>query len=229
MDFLLNLLFPKFCIGCNKIGYYICPHCFEKFEFIKTQKCPYCLIESNHGKTHDRCRKEGGIDGEYSILAYSGITKIFIKDIKYRRIYSVLSDFFKLIPNNVMQNIVKAVEIYKIDYIQPIPLHPLREKARGFNQAEHIARRLADIINIPIISTLSRRINTFPQAKIAKKEDRRKNIQGAFQYSGDAIYQNKNILLIDDLFTSGNTSKEAALVLKRKGVEKVFVLTLAHG
>ncbi len=229
MDFLLNLLFPKFCIGCNTIGYYVCPRCFKKFEFIRTQKCPYCLIENSAGKTHDQCLERGGIDGEYSILVYSGLTKIFIKDIKYRRIYSVLSDFFQLLPNNVTQKIIEAVKIYKIDYIQPIPLHPLRQKVRGFNQSEHIAKRLSFVVNIPIINILSRTINTFPQAQIEKKEDRKKNIQGAFQYTGDDFYANKNILLIDDLFTSGNTSKEAAIVLKRKGIGKVFVLTLAHG
>lgn len=229
MQFLLNLLFPKFCIGCNLVGSYICADCFLTFNFLKQQHCPYCLQEVAYGKTHSRCLREGGLDGAYSILIYKGITKVFIKNIKYRRMYAVLDDFFKKLPAAEKFSIIDTISNYKIDYIQSIPLHPMRKKLRGFNQSDLIAQQICRLVNIPIINILTRTINTSPQAQISKRLDRVKNMNGAFECFKSDLYVGKNILLVDDLFTTGSTTKEAANELKKQGIATVFSFTLAHG
>ena len=229
MKFLLNLLFPKFCIGCNRIGSYICADCFGTFKYLSPQRCPYCFSPSDNGFTHIHCMSTDGIDGGYSVLNYSGIAKIVIKDIKYRRIYSVLEDFFAGLPKEKMKEITTTIRSYNIDYIQPVPLHRERKKLRGFNQSEKIAQQITHHTNIPLVNIVQRTVNTSPQAQITNKEMRNKNIKGAFTYCGEDFYKGKNILLIDDLYTTGSTSKEIAKELKRNGIANVFCFSLAHG
>ncbi len=229
MKFLLNLLFPKFCIGCNAIGSYICDRCFSKLEFLNKQQCSYCLLPSTNGAVHKACLTNMGLHGSVSLLSYSGLTKVFIKDIKYRRIYSVLDDFFEKLPPNIYERCVESLISFKIEYIQPIPLHPMRQRLRGFNQSAHIANHISNMIDKPIINVLSRIRNTSAQAQIPSRADRLQNIKGAFEYSGGPFANNSTILLVDDLFTSGSTVKEAARELIAHGVNKVYSCTLAHG
>lgn len=228
MKFLLNLLFPKFCIGCKKVGRTICPACFQKIVFIQKQVCPYCRRLSLYGYTHEDCIVDNGIEGAISLLEYTGISKKIIRDIKYNRVFSEIEDFFLLIPNNIMEKIVGNLKKYNIDYIQPIPLHEQRQKIRGFNQSYKIAQYIEVYIQSPIIDILKREKNTSAQAQIKKKAEREYNIQNAFRCIDNSKFQGKNILLVDDLFTTGSTSKEAAKELKRNNIGKVFVLTLAH-
>ena len=230
MQFLLNLLFPKFCIGCNKLGVYVCQDCSMKFDFLKQQYCPHCFFPSEAGATHQKCKENSFLDGAYSLLAYKGVVQTLIKDIKYKRIYSVLEDFFNILPEKVEQTLIKTIHSYQIDAIQPIPLHPNRQKIRGFNQSEEIAKYLAAKTSIPIVRLLHRKHNTSPQAQISKRTDRMYNVQDAFVYS-DCILnkENNNLLLVDDLFTTGSTSQEAAKVLKQHSIKRVYAFTLAHG
>ena len=229
MKFLLNIFFPKFCIGCKKIGRSICSSCYQEMVFIQKQMCPYCKKVSMYGYTHEACKAEKGIEGAMSLLEYQGITKKFIKDIKYQRIFSELEDFFLLLPSCKKEEVIKNISLYQIDYILPIPLHKQKQKIRGFNQAEKIAEYIAKYIKVPVIDILDRQKNTSPQAQIKKKQDREVNIKNAFKYKGKSEHIGKNILLIDDLFTTGSTTKEATKELKEKGIKDVFVFTLAHG
>ncbi|CAN5207183.1 hypothetical protein BH09PAT1_BH09PAT1_2500 [soil metagenome] len=229
MQFLLNLLFPKFCIGCNSIGSYICSRCFQQFQFFGQQICPYCFLPEKDGLTHELCISEEALDGSYSLLVYRGLTKKFIKNIKYKRVYAVLDDFFKNLPEQEVSNLITALDKYNIDYIQPVPLHSMRKKIRGFNQSEYIALHLSKLLDTPIINAVLRIKNTSPQAQISKREERIFNINRAFQYIKNDKYKNKNVLLVDDLFTTGSTTKELARELKNQGIGHVFSFTLAHG
>ena len=111
--------------------------------------------------------------------------------------------------------------------IVPIPLHPKKERQRGFNQAKLIAEFLANKLNLELIDELKRIKNTEPQAKLKDPEKRTKNIAGCFQLKNAAKIKNKNILLIDDVFTSGATINEAVKILEQNSAKKIIALVLA--
>jgi competence protein ComFC len=111
----------------------------------------------------------------------------------------------------------------------PIPLYKSKLKNRGYNQAQLLAEGLEKKLGVKILPLLERTRNTGTQFKLSKDE-REDNIKGAFMIRKDFLTKPpKVVFLIDDIVTSGATLKEAAKVLKKAGVEKVWGLTLAHG
>ncbi|MBD3276286.1 MAG: hypothetical protein GF372_13300 [Candidatus Marinimicrobia bacterium] len=116
-----------------------------------------------------------------------------------------------------------------IDSVIPIPLHKTRMRERGYNQAEHIARGLASSLDISIlVDTLLRTQYTKTQTKL-NREERRTNLQSAFSLNSRRIenIQEKHILLVDDVFTTGATMETAADILLENGAGKIYGFTLA--
>ena len=113
------------------------------------------------------------------------------------------------------------------DYVTFVPMHPKKQMKRGYNQAELIARFVAEKINVPLLPTLERIKFTTNLARMTKKE-RADAIDGAYSFCADKnLIVGKNILLIDDVFTTGATSNQCAMMLKKAKCNKVFVLTFA--
>lgn len=111
--------------------------------------------------------------------------------------------------------------------IVPIPLHFFREKSRGFNQAKLLGEIVARHFNLPIIDALKRTKNNDSQAKCKDSESRAKNVADCFKIKNSENIKGKNIILIDDVFTSGATMAEAAKILKQNGCRKIISLVLA--
>ena len=114
------------------------------------------------------------------------------------------------------------------DFLVPVPLHPKKERQRGYNQALILARELGRLTGIPVRDKLLRRVRyTTPQKKLGHR-DRRQNLLGAFQAS-EPLEKGAVIVLVDDIYTTGNTISAAAKALKEAGAEKVFFLTISIG
>lgn len=112
--------------------------------------------------------------------------------------------------------------------VMPIPLHPKRKKERGFNQSELLGKILAEKYNLPLLAkALSRDKETKPQAELKNWDDRRQNLQNAFSAALPDQIKNKNIILIDDIYTSGATTKDAVRALCQAGAKKIIVLVFA--
>jgi len=223
--FLKELLFPKFCLGCGFIGVYICSNCQKKLKRINKDQCLYCGKASFNGRTHPGCVRSRGIDGFISLFYYDNLLKKIIKNIKYRGVYGALKELLTLIDYETINKIKKTP--IKNPMLQSIPLHPKREKERGFNQVDLIVELLGRTIGWPIGDFITRQKPTAPQAQINKKQDRQKNMSGAF--STKKPIMRHDFLLVDDVLTSGSTIKEAAKTLKNAGAEKIYVFTLAKG
>ncbi|MCB9772662.1 MAG: ComF family protein [Candidatus Omnitrophica bacterium] len=113
------------------------------------------------------------------------------------------------------------------DLIVPIPLFPTRQRERGYNQSQLLAEIIADELNIPLESKNLLRIRHTPnQARLSQKE-RWTNIEAAFKMKHPNTFRHKNILLVDDLYTTGATVSQAARILKTGGANQVYVLTTA--
>jgi ComF family protein len=115
-----------------------------------------------------------------------------------------------------------------LDCIVPVPLHPKRLRWRGFNQAVVLGKELSRAWHVPIDPfVLVRTRPTVPQTEL-REEERRKNVRGAFAVDDGASLENRTLLLLDDVYTSGATVNECARALRRAGAKAVHVLTLAR-
>lgn len=224
---ILDVIFPKFCLGCGFLGQYLCQNCQKKLKYLNKDTCLYCEKNSYFGLTHPKCLKKNRLDGSLSLFYYNEFFKKIVKNIKYRLALDVWEELKKIIPPDRTEKINLFKKLKKDFFIQPIPLHKERLKERGFNQAQLIADYFNHYLNLPTIDALVRKKSTVSQAQTKTKQLRYGNLMGAFVVKTPV--KNKNIILIDDVITSGATVKEATRALKKAGAQQVFCLTLAKG
>lgn len=226
----IDLFFPKFCFGCATPGTYLCVSCQKKLVFADYDICFYCKKASYLGFTHPGCKRQFGVDGFLAVCLYNSLLKRIIKTIKYRLAKEVLTDLLNII---ITPAVIQKLKFYQRKdsqlFLQPVPLHVKRKRIRGFNQAELIAKNIGKHLNTPLVDLIIRRINTLAQAQLSRGRDRYFNIQGAFSLKNSKKTIQADILLIDDVVTSGATIREATRVLKKQIKGKVFVFALAKG
>lgn len=200
--------------------------------FTETSFCVVCQKAAIGGLTHPVCKNSLTIDGVFSSLVYAGVVKKLVYQFKYKpyltSLKGLLSDFFYegLIQKEQLYQLLKKESIFV-----PIPLHTSKLRKRGYNQSQLLAEGLGQKLNIKVWEVLERVKNTKTQVNLSQKE-RAENITGAFRLKkayADSMGEYKHVFLVDDVVTSGATLKEAAKVLKKAGIEKVWGITLAHG
>lgn len=121
----------------------------------------------------------------------------------------------------------KLIRLWEIDVIVPVPLHRKKQKKRGFNQAEILAKEIGLRTGLPVDTTLvKRKINTVPQKEFSRRE-RKKNLKNAFEVTRKI--KEKNVLIIDDIYTTGSTIHSMSVLLKKSGAEKTYFLTISIG
>ena len=222
---ILDLFFPKTCLSCGKEGKYICSNCVAQVPVLKSV-CPYCEKPSIDGLTHIKCQRKYGIDGLTSIWDYEGVIRKAILALKFKYSTEVgieLSDVFVQYLKSTRYLLPKNTTLV------PIPLYWHRENIRGFNQSEVIGKLIAKEMGWGFNpDLLIKKKSTKSQVELSVAE-RKENLQDVFAVSSLNIQNtNPNILLFDDVFTTGSTLKEAAKVLKHASVEKVWGLTIAR-
>jgi len=241
-NFLLDLLFPKFCISCGKEGSYLCQDCFSLIDILERQYCPFCpqpkvVID---GKTCNFCKRSKSLNGLYCAASYNNfIVKKLINQFKYEPYIKELSKplSFLIIAHFINLNKVENFQDFTPRFFQksggfilvPIPLHKKKLKKRGFNQASEIAKELSRILKIPFFDNILIKIKQTPAQMELKKEEREKNIKGIFLCQKPETIQRRKILLVDDVFTTGSTMEECAFILKKAGAKEVWGIVVARG
>ena len=207
----------------------ICPHCLSQMKYIESPHCNRCgkpfhsEIVADHlcgecltRKKYLRCARSVGY--------YDGVLRKAIHLLKYK-LKSNLAVPLGDIMANQMQSFFSETEYHSI---MPVPLHPRRLRERGFNQALALARVIGKKYRINLNSyNLTRNRETKPQVGLSE-HDRIDNVKNAFSLLKSDRITDKDVLLVDDVYTSGNTVEECAKVLIRAGAHKVDVLTLAR-
>jgi len=156
---------------------------------------------------------------------YDDLVKRAIHRFKYGAAFSFLAPFKELI-TRFLDN---TINLSEIDAIVPIPLHPVKARERGFNQARLLGVAVAKEYGVPVIDrSLVKVRRTRPQSNL-NQADRTKNLKGAFGVRHPEDIKGKNILLIDDVYTTGATMDMAAKVLMKAGAAKVRPVALAKG
>jgi len=220
-NFLLDLFFPKNCFGCQKEETYLCEDCISVLDILNF---------------HQKFKTEN-LDDLYFALSYKNqsfkyehqLIRRLVKRFKY-------SPFVKDLSQSLASLIIAHFKLCErsISFIQekedfiiiPVPLSQKRLKWRGFNQAEEIAKNLSMHLDIPLLNNaLVKNKETSFQSEISK-EERKRNVFNVFDCNKKI--NNKKILLIDDIYTTGSTIEECAKTLKKAGAKEVIGITIAR-
>lgn len=227
---ILDLLFPKKCVACKKFGAYICDKCFSYLSFDVKSLCLVCNRPSVNGLTHPGCSGKYTIDGCFSSLSYAKTVQRLMFNFKYK---PYLTDLSKVLSDLFYEGLIQSEEFNRELQrsnnwiLVPIPLYSSKLKKRGYNQSEILAKELGKRFGFKTQNLLKRVKNTKSQVGL-KVEERKANIKEAFSIIHNSKFIIQNVMLVDDVVTTGSTLLECANVLKRAGVKRVIGLTLAR-
>jgi len=230
---LLDLVYPRVCLLCRQpltdssFPYPLCPACFSRLQINRPPFCSRCSrpIATYQHLRCPHCAKNAPVfDRAWGVTLFDERMRHLIHLFKYGNKTGLRAFFGRLMADFIR---LYHVPIYDFDGLLPAPLHAARRRERGYNQSDLLAESLKNTFNIPIIKTAVRRLrNTSNQARLSQKE-RWTNIARAFKINQSLHIRHKNILIIDDLLTTGATASEITRVLKNAGAANVCVLTLS--
>lgn len=208
----MDLFFPPICGICGKLN--------------KDGLCNKCKIQLEKVAENDILKQD--LEDIYIkeliyIFKYEGIIRKLILDYKFHEKPYMYVCFVNFVLKN--EKIFEKLQSY--DTIIPVPISKKRMKERGYNQSLLIAKKLSREVKIPLqVNCLLKTKNIIEQSKL-NKEQRKQNIQNVYELKNGEILNNKRILLIDDIYTTGSTVNECAKILQQARPEKIDVLVLA--
>jgi len=228
------VFFPSFCKLCSSLlevpgERIVCFSCLEKVRPLRSSYCLCCgRFFEGEGRPHfcQNClEKKPAFSCHRSCARYTGKLKDLILLFKYGH--------YKVLGKDLARFAYSALEKeeglwWGVEAIVPIPLHPKREKKRGFNQARILARELASLKSIELLEGQLVKVKNVPPQTSLEREEREKNVRGAYEVAKRKRIKGKILLLIDDVYTTGSTLRECSAVLREAGAKEVRALTLAQ-
>jgi competence protein ComFC len=227
---------PQTCIGCGKLGSgYVCSDCLGEIEKVKDNICDYCGSKLPEGvSSYHLCgfckNRQFMFYRLRSYGKYEGIIKKIIISYKYNKIFSLaqcLVDFLK-------ELFKYAYGKEKIDFIDTVPDFQKGQESqyakpvnREKNHMQIIASKLSDSLGIPYADNIIKLKKTVRQ-QLLNGDARIRNVKNIFKVKDPLLYYGKNILLIDDVITTGSTINEISKSMKRCMADKIFVITVAR-
>lgn len=217
-QFILDIIFPIECLGCQMEGVWLCEDCLKKIPL---------------KKTYENFGNQSILNGLFCATSYENkIIQELIHTLKYKYIEELAQTLGKLLANYLRELDKKEklaiLKSPKNTLLIPVPLHKKRFLERGFNQSEIIAKTFNKNFYFNLqTNILIRQKWTLPQVSLKGKE-RNKNVKGVFVVR-DWKFSGENVIILDDVATTLSTLEECAKVLKQAGAKKVWGLVVAHG
>ncbi len=231
----LNVIFPARCPICDKIvtpfGEKICPSCKSKIEYAYSKsyeeglcmKCGKPLKNTAAEYCNDCLNNEHVFDRGFALYKYRSVSGSI-----YRFKYMKRPEYASFYADDIVDKMGPLIRSLKSDVIIPVPMHPLKQNKRGYNQAAVLTKAIGRRMDIPVNERLVERVkNTVPMKEL-DSHGRRNNLKGAFNIKRNDV-KLLTIIVVDDIYTTGSTADAVALELKRAGARKVYVLSLAIG
>ncbi|MFA4903396.1 MAG: ComF family protein [Desulfobaccales bacterium] len=227
---ILEFFLPRLCLFCGtavgeEAEIAVCPECEGQIEWVESPLCTCCgaVFASRDGVDRvcgDCTTDPPAFTRARAAAIYDGPTAQAVKRFKFGGKMAYLP-----VMQTWLQHPLCLELLADADLIAPVPLHPRRLRQRGFNQALLLAHAFPGV-------TIAREVvvrvrHTVPQVELKPKE-RRDNVKGAFAVPNPALVKGKNVLLLDDVFTTGATVRECAKALLKAGARRVDVLTVAR-
>lgn len=231
----LNLIFPTCrCIHCGQDGLIredgLCAKCREKLRNSKEDfsSCTLCPTFIPSGEKYCLNCWEGKkywFDAALAVFPYQGTIRNVIHDFKYRGRVKWARSLGLLMGEAV----IKDARFHAVDVVIPVPLHGKRKAKRGYNQSELLAGEIGRRLGMPVAVNILSRIKDTPSQTGLKRKGRQENLADAFQVLDSFALKGKNVLLVDDIYTTGATVDTCSRILKTGGAKSVLVVTCCAG
>ncbi|MBQ4482018.1 MAG: ComF family protein [Lachnospiraceae bacterium] len=227
---IIDAVFPRRCPFCDEVTEYgelICRDCRERIPYIGEDYCMKCgkLLAKGDREYCTDCRStEHLFRRGRALYVYNDMTRGAITRLKYhgRREYA---DYFG---HDISDRLGNYLSGCRPDVLVPVPVSDEKLRSRGYNQAKLLADALSSHTGIPVEDSLVVRCkNTKPMKELTRIE-RMKNLKGAFKKGAHDV-KCRNVMIVDDIYTTGSTIDAVSVVLKAAGAENVFYVTLAAG
>lgn len=238
----LSLVFPKICFACAKRiddeDPFLCYLCKRELVFPDDLTCPKCgAFDVQVREICSYCSKEMVyFDKCASLFPYNNTVRTLIHELKYNEMTKIANYFAAMLieylerdnPFTSGKEETRQGNRPMIDHVCPVPLHPTKERVRGYNQAAKIAEMIAETFKWNYSPNLIKRTKYTISQSALSPEDRKLNVGKAFSVDRKGMLEDSNILVIDDVFTTGATVNSLSKLLKEHRVNRVFILTVAR-
>src|SRR5688572_12615207 len=217
---LVDLFYPEICVGCERRSSdVLCRACFETLPYVGSPVCGRCGLPTAFATSVcERCKYvDFGFESAKAPLKYEGVGKKIVHALKYR-------GHKRVVEKLATPLMIQAIGDGPVDAVVPVPLHRSRLRRRGFNQAELLARGVAERITATVSDTLEVVRTTGDQVELSAAQ-RRANVAGAYRAKKPL---RGRILLVDDVFTTGATMSACAGALVNAGAAEVHALSLCR-
>lgn len=217
----LDVAFPPKCVGCGEFGAFFCEDCLADAPYAIERRCPGCWHIWRAVYCTDCNRFPRSFAAMRSAFSYEGVARYAVIALKYEGVSALAP--------SMAQPMADALKLWahSVDVIVPVPLGWVRKRKRGYNQAELLAREVARLTGLPIQPQALRRVRQTPaQVEQPNAEARRRNVEAAFGLGKRPV--TGNVLLIDDVATTGATLDACSRVLLSGGARTVYGLTFAR-
>lgn len=214
----LDLLFPPTCVGCRRIGRWICQHCWPQVGWLPPSHCLIC----GRPWLADTCiaceGHDTSLDGLTAVASFDGLGRDAVHALKYHGRHAIARMMGALM--------ARTVPPEPFTLVAPVSLHPKRRRERGYDQSAILARTISRGLDLPFEPDAVRRIRPTRQQATLDGQARRRNVAGAF--AAPEWVAGERVLLVDDVTTTGATIEAAASSLRVAGADAVFGLVFAH-
>lgn len=227
---ILEILYPARCPVCHEIVRgkgRICDKCRKKLHYIKEPKCKKCGKEIEKAELEycrDCQRFSHSFDKGASVFFYDSVMRRSISMFKYHN----RREYAKFYAEEMYEHCAYFLKSCAPDVILPVPVHPMKKRQRGFNQAELVAKELGRLMDVPVDTKyLIRTEKTIPQKELTRQK-RKENLRRAFALRKTGISY-KRVLIVDDIYTTGATIDAISEILRENLTKNLFFLTICVG
>lgn len=233
-DAALSFIYPDVCQSCgaNRAGKregYVCAECRSQVRVIEPPFCERCGLPFDGAITSSfECTNCHEMELHFSSARSAVAARGVVLDAVHRYKYDFQMWFEEFLAELFIHGAREWFSRERVDALLPVPLFPVKQRERGFNQAERLARRLGKAIQVPVRTDLLKRVAPTPSQTRLSRKQRADNMRNAFALKSKARLDGKNFVLIDDVFTTGATTSACAKLLLGAGARRIAVWTVAR-
>ncbi len=224
---IVDLVYPPKCLVCGDMqASYLCAECEAKINMLDGTACPKCALPRLESLRCPKCaEQEFSFDSAMSVGIYEDVLKDAVHQMKYSG-HRVMAPVLARLMLQALRG--KHWVTGRCGCIVAVPMHPAKERQRGFNQSELIAKEVGRVLALPVLTGVLVRSKSGVAQVGLSLERRMENVIGAFSVKRRDAVDGRNVMLIDDVLTTGSTAESAAFALREAGAKEVHVVTVAR-
>ena len=230
LEGVISILYPRRCPVCDDIVkrkdgliHGECKNIIKSAGSVICLKCGKPISDATMEYCQDCAKTRHQFDRGFGVFRYRSISGSV-----YRFKYSGRQEYADFYAEAAMKYLGRELRAMKADAIIPVPMYPKKQRKRGYNQAEVLAKALGKRLDVPVRNDVVERVRDTVPMKMLDSSERRSNLKKAFNISQNDV-EFKCIILVDDIYTTGSTIDELARGFRRHGVNRIFFVTLAIG